>query len=258
MSIEIRLPNITGASPEAQLAQLKSYLYQMVGQLNYALTTVGTATAETYKVVNTTANGTEQQKEDPVSTFNSIKALIIKSADIVQSYYDEISRRLEGIYVAEATFPDGIATFIQETSNDVIANSEYITQMYENVQTILSDIDGIKNDQINVRAHIKTGLLYYVGEDGTESDSELEDGTPVYGVEVGQVVKDENGKETFNKFARFMADRLSFYDQNGSEVAYISDYKLYITNAEITGTLKLGGFAIDTTRGFTLRWVGRS
>ena len=54
-----------------------------------------------------------------------------------------------------------------------------------------------------------------------------------------------------------MADRLSFYDQNGSEVAYISDYKLYISNAEITGALKLGGFTIDTERGFTLRWVGR-
>ena len=256
MSVEIRLPNITGASPEEQLAQLKSYLYQMVGQLNYALTTVETTTAATYNVGNTT-NRTEQQKEDPVSTFNSIKALIIKSADIVQSYYDEISKRLEGIYVAEASFPDGIATFIQNTSNDVIANSEYIAQMYENVQTILSDVEGIKNDQIKVRAHIKTGLLYYVGEDGTESDSELEDGTPVYGVEVGQIITDEYGEESFNKFARFMADRLSFYDQNGSEVAYISDYKLYITNAEITSSLKLGGFKIDATRGFTLIWEGR-
>ena len=37
MSVEIRLPNITGDSTPAQLAQIKSYLYQMVGQLNYAL-----------------------------------------------------------------------------------------------------------------------------------------------------------------------------------------------------------------------------
>ena len=256
MSVEIRLPNITGGSAESQLAQLKSYLYQMVGQLNYALATVESASV-TANASKTSSHADNQQKEDPASTFNSIKALIIKSADIVTAYYDEISKRLNGVYVAEASFPDGIATFIQNTSNDVIANSEYISQMYENVQTILSDIAGIKNDQISVRAHIKTGLLYYVGEDGTESDVELEDGTPVYGVEVGQIVTDENGKETFNKFARFMADRLSFYDQYGGEVAYISDYKLYITNAEITGTLKLGGFTTDTARGFTLRWEGR-
>lgn len=256
MSVEIRLPNITGASPEEQLAQLKSYLYQMVGQLNFALTAMETATAET-STVSAAVKAMEQQKEDPVSTFNSIKALIIKSADIVTSYYEEINKRLAGVYVAEAAFPDGIATFIQTTSNDVIANSEYIKQMYENVQTIKSNVDGIQDDQISVRAHVKTGLLCYVGEDGMESDSEMEGGTPVFGVEVGQTVTDENGNETFSKFSRFMADRISLYDQSGGEVAYISNYKLYITNAEITGTFKLGGFEIDTARGFTLRWVGR-
>lgn len=255
MSLAIRLPNITGGSAEAQLAQLKSYLYQMVGELNYALTTVESAAAAKDVSNATTAAG--QEKEDPLSTFNSIKAMIIKSADIVTAYYDEIKKRLAGVYVAEASFPDGIAAYIQTTSNNVIANSEHISQMYENIQTILSDIESLQDDQINVRAHIKTGLLYYVGEDGTESDSEMDAGTPVYGLEVGQIVTDENGKELFNKFSRFTADRLSFYDQNGSEVAYISDYKLHITSAEVTGSLKLGGFTIETARGFTLRWVGR-
>lgn len=256
MSIDIRLPNITGNTEAEQLAQVKSYLYQMVGQLNYALSTIETGTG----VVDVRGNPVSvsiQQKEDPASTFNSIKALIIKSADIVTAYYDEIVKRLEGVYVAEASFPDGIAAYIQKTSNDVIANSQYISQMYTNIQTILSDVDDIKNDQIKVKAHIKTGLLYYVGEDGKEYDSELENGTPVYGVEVGQIVTDENETELFNKFARFTSNRLSFYDQNNDEVAYISDYKLFITNAEITGSLKLGGFLIDTTRGFTIRWEGR-
>lgn len=256
MSIEIRLPNITGDSAAAQLAQIKSYLYQMVGQLNYALSTMESGT-DIVDASGKSVSVSTQQKEDPVSTFNSIKALIIKSADIVTAYYDEINKRLEGVYVAEATFPDGIATFIEKTSNDVIANSTYIKQIYDDVQTIRSSVTGIEDALIKVNAHIKTGLLYYVGEDGKESDSELENGTPVYGVEVGQVVTDENDNETFNKFARFIADRLSFYDAAGNEVAYISDYKLFITNAEITGTLKLGGFSIDTTRGFTLRWEGR-
>ena len=256
MSVEIRLPNITGDSAPAQLAQIKSYLYQMVGQLNFALSTMESGTG----VVDTRGNSVSistEQKEDPVSTFNSIKALIIKSADIVTAYYDEIIKRLEGVYVAEASFPEGIATYIQKTSNDVIANSQYISQMYTNVQTILSDVAGIKNDQIKVKANIKTGLLCYVGEDGKEYDSELENGTPIYGVEVGQIVTDENEAVLFNKFARFTANRLSFYDQNDDEVAYISDYKLFITNTEITGSLKLGGFKIDTTRGFTLIWEGR-
>ena len=256
MSIDIRLPNITGNTEAAQLAQIKSYLYQMVSQLNYALSTMEAGTGVVDVRENPVSVST-QQKEDPASTFNSIKALIIKSADIVIAYYDEIVKRLEGVYVAEASFPDGIATYIQKTTNDVIANSQYISQMYTNIQTILSDVAGIKNDQIKVDAHIKTGLLYYVGQDGKEYDSELENGTPVYGVEVGQIVTDENEVTLFNKFARFTSNRLSFYDQNNDEVAYISDYKLFITNAEITGSLKLGGFLIDTTRGFTIRWEGR-
>jgi hypothetical protein len=79
----------------------------------------------------------------------------------------------------------------------------------------------------------------------------------VYGVEIGQK-NTIDGEEVFNKFARFTADRLSFYDQNDSEVAYISDYKLYIRNAEITSSLKIGGF-VDTVMpsgDVVTKWVG--
>lgn len=33
----LRLPNITGETPEKQLTQLKSYIFQLVQDLNYAL-----------------------------------------------------------------------------------------------------------------------------------------------------------------------------------------------------------------------------
>ena len=41
MSVNFRYPNITGASEQEQLAQLKRYLYQLVDQLNYAFSTMG-------------------------------------------------------------------------------------------------------------------------------------------------------------------------------------------------------------------------
>ena len=40
MSVKIRYPNITGGSEREQLAQIKSFLYQLVDQLNYALSTL--------------------------------------------------------------------------------------------------------------------------------------------------------------------------------------------------------------------------
>ena len=41
------------------------------------------------------------------------------------------------------------------------------------------------------------------------------------------------------------------------EVAYISDYKLYITNAEISGSLWLSGkFKIYYNGGLAFQWIG--
>lgn len=47
MSINFRYPNITGISEKEQLAQIKSYLHQLVEQLNYAFSTIGEDTAIT-------------------------------------------------------------------------------------------------------------------------------------------------------------------------------------------------------------------
>ena len=43
-------------------------------------------------------------KDDPISNFNSIKGLIIKSADIVDAYYEETSYRMQSAYVAQSAF----------------------------------------------------------------------------------------------------------------------------------------------------------
>jgi hypothetical protein len=85
---------------------------------------------------------------------------------------------------------------------------------------------------------------------------ETEEGVPVYGLEIGQT-NSVDGATVFDKFARFAADRLSFFDSNDVEVAYISDYKLYITNAEISGSLWLSGkFKIYYNGGLAFQWIG--
>ena len=80
---------------------------------------------------------------------------------------------------------------------------------------------------------------------------------PVYGVEIGQKTQID-GEEVFNQFARFTAEKLSFFDSNGVEVAYISDQKLYISHVEVTGTFTQGGF-IDITlpdKSVVTKWIG--
>ena len=242
MSANIRYPNINGTSEAAQLLQVKSYLHQLVDQLNMTLKDVERSAAASSVAAGKEVSKKTDTEATAQSTFNAIKALIIKSADIVNAYYDEINYRLEGVYVAESDF----GAYSQQTTQDIKANSDGISSLYTNIQAIISDIDGIKSQAIESNAYINSGLLYY-GEDGA----------PVYGLEIGQR-NEIDGVEVFNKFARFTADKLSFYDQNANEVAYVGDRKLYITHVEVTGTFVLGGFkdTVQSDGSIVTKWVG--
>lgn len=384
MGIDFRMPNIAGTDRE-QLAQIRSYLYQFIPQLQWALNTLDNSYSSTaQQAITPKPKSLEQptaaaKPDDSEATFNSIKAIIIKSADIVNAYYEDMNKRFESDYVAQSEF----GTFAEKTEQDIQANSTGIAQVFNNVQQIdtnvmniteevvvidnnlknvASNVDNLDNNlksvEINVweldtdlksveenvgaidndlkevegnvgqletnlqdtksgigsnleslssevgqidtaLQEVKTGIDTNVKEltedigdlDSSlkdmkdEVDSELQDvkdelesiiytlievnasiktgllyyddnGVPIYGLEIGQR-NTVDGVEVFNKFARFTSDRLSFYDRNGTEVAYISDYKLHITNAEIEGTLKLGAFLVDTSKGFRLKWVGR-
>lgn len=244
MSIDIRLPNITGRTDSEQLAQIRSYLYQFAGQLQWALNTIESGGTGSNGTILQQIGSASEKNDDPVSNFNQLKGLIIKSADIINAYYEKIDEmlKLSGHYVAQSEF----GTFSQQTSAKVNANSTNIETLFSNIQKITDTIDDLYGSTIGTEAYLKSGLLYYD-----------DNGVPVYGLEIGQT-NTVDDVETFNKFARFTADRLSFYDANDTEVAYVSDYKLVITNAEIKGTLKIGGFILDTSNGLALRWEGRN
>lgn len=343
MGIELRLPNIKGTDKE-QLVQIRSYLYQLTEQLQWALNNVNASapnivvqqipSASSSANLSTTGSGGGFDAE---VAFDALKPFIIKSADIVEAYYDEINSILKGQYVAQSDF----GTFIEQTEANITATSTYVDQQYSDVQVIISEIDttvqdidrevktldttvqtidgnisaldsnvgtinsrvgdldaqvGTANEQIGdlnstvtevngeintlktkneetvgkigelnsaidgvndnlddirasiikANAYIRSGLLYYA-----------DNAIPVYGLEIGQN-NTVNGVEVFNKYARFTSDKLSFYDKNDTEVAYISDYKLYITNVQITGSLQEGGYKdfVDSAGGIVTKWVG--
>lgn len=241
MSIDIRLPNINSATEQGQLSQMRSYLYQLVEQLNWALNTVQDGAVQTVVQPMTapTASGTAAAEQEAQDTFNSIKSLIIKSADIVNAYYETMRLRMDGEYVAESDF----GVYRRTTAAELSATTDSVNQLYTDLQSVEETADGAYDSVRAVTANIKTGLLYT-----------NESGVPVYGLEVGQR-NVENGVESFRKYARFTANRLSFYDQNDTEVAYISDYKLFITKAQITGSITLGRYVADMSDGLAFKWV---
>ena len=243
MALEIRLPNITGVTEREQLAQVKSYLIQLAQQLQWAFGTVGTSSGQAAAVQTTSKTDASVLPSGVVaqSTFNAIKSLIIKSADIVNAYYEEISRRIEGKYVAQSDF----GMFQENTSQQINETSTEVERLFENVQKIITDID--EYSLIETQSRIRAGLLDYDAL-----------GVPIYGLEIGQknVI---DGAEVFNKYARFTSDRLSFYDQNDSEVAYISDNKLFIANVEVLVSIKRGGLIeiVLDNGDIVEKWVGR-
>ena len=281
MSANLRLPNIPPGTPQEQMKHMQSYMYQLVEQLQWALDNIdkqasATTSATTVVQVGSSSKPTPSSSSiDAEATFEAIKSLIIKSADIVGAYYEEINRRLEGEYVAVSDF----GTYSEQTAQDIVTNSTNININLTNLQEVKTGVDSSLGDLVgevgqvgtkvgevddrlsgelgslmdeveatssyirDIKAAIKIGLLY----DG------------VYGIEVGQKTT-EDGEEVFNKFARFTADKLSFYDNNAVEVAYISDYRLYISDVEITSNYKIGGY-IDTVMAdgrVVTKWVGRS
>ena len=232
MSVSISQASILAQDDRQALLQVKSYLFQLSQQLNYAFSVVDGQIATASAAVEQSVKSSRSQ--DPENTFLAIKGLIIKSADIVNAYSEAIEQKLQGEYVAQSAF----GTYKEQTEAAIQANSKNINTVFTNVQEML-------DRQIASEGYIRTGLLDY-----------KETGEGIYGVEGGQQ-DTVDGQKVFAKFARFSADKLSFYDANDTEVAYISDYRMHITNAEITGSLyMLDRFRIYYGGGLAFEWLG--
>lgn len=288
MPVQLRLPDITGSDKE-QLVKIRSYLYKLIPELEFALNSIDTSSSPvvTNIPIVTSPSSTASYSASTQATFNSIKSLIINSAEIVDAYYQEINRRLESVYVAQSDF----GTYAQETAQTIEETSTSTTQGFENVQTIITEnrskiadidedlqdsktaitesIQGVQDRVTGVNAlledtksllhgslddleteltGLKTGIevgteAVVIGVTATIKSGLLyttDAGVPVYGIEIGQSVTDVSGTEVFSKYARFTSEKLSFFDSNGFEVAYVSDKKLFIKMAEITVSLQVG------------------
>lgn len=250
--MNIRLPNINAQTESGQIAQMRGYLYQFAEELQWALNAIESGNRDA--VIVQDAKGNAVSKESAAqSTFSDIKGLIMKSADIVNAYYEKMGAKLNGDYVARSEYGE----YTAKTSATLEATSDRVEQTYTNVQEIKKGgwttddgeyvelgIDEIGKQVVSANAYIKTGLLRY------ETD-----GSPVYGVSVGQHTE-VDGEEVFDAFAEFTANRLAFFDKDpNNPVAYISDYKLHILHAEVD-ILKVGGFRFDTTNGLAIYWEG--
>ena len=250
MDINLDLPLISGASTEAQVQQIKSYLFQMVQQLQWAFSQ--TESRETMERAVNKVTSAAKKEDNPVERFNSIKALIIKSADIVEAYYEKIDNLIStsGKYVAQSTF----GTYTEDVAQQLSASADRIDQNIARLETITGAVDGIDNFQ-----KVQQSYLHY-GNVGTTLDDSGMASENAPGIEIGdyQVMDDGQAVTANRRFARFTAYGLELFGESkdAAPVAYIKQNRLFITNAEVTNSMKLGGFLIQKSNGLSFDWVG--
>lgn len=239
---EFKRPNITGKTEAQQLQQIKTYLFQLTGELNFALKDTERVLRENGITSDTSKEKTIQkgtEENNAQKTFSNIKNLIIKSADIVEAYYEVINQRLSGSYVAQSDF----GTYKEETESRFTATSTNLTQYYEKISSVESELNNL-NELRKDGCYIKTGWL--------------DDDETIAGFEVGVYDETTNGKDV--GFARFTTEELAFYDGNGikeeNKLAWFSKYKMYVRDVTIKGILEHGGYAVDPSDGLAWKWVG--
>lgn len=94
MSINIRYPNISGFTEKEQIAQIRSYLHQLVEQLNYAIPKLGTGDGST----QTKSTNTSEVQSGELSYYD-LRSLIIQKLQEVDALFDNFSKKMESEYV---------------------------------------------------------------------------------------------------------------------------------------------------------------
>ena len=234
MAMELRLPNITGETPEAQLAQIKSFLYSTIEQLNYALTVTDKATATlTQKVEKAVDTSSPEKKAE--STFNEIKNMIIKDADIVSSYKEEITKEYDGKYVAIGK----LGTYEENIRSSITEGPDGINVQLKSLKEIT---DTLRNDAVRQsEGYIKIGKI------------DEKDGTDVYGVEIGQNLSSDSDRKLFS---RYTADGTTLYNSNGIETIVIAAGKTKFSGNVTVDELTIDNFSLNKSNGLGLYWEG--
>ena len=248
------MPPYPNGSVQQQLTQQYSYLFQMAQQLNMALAALegGTVSASggsgPQRKGGVAASGAASPSDN--EQFQNLKAMIIKTAQQVTRNMEQLEVRLSEEYVAASQF----GTYVQRLSAYLEANPEALTQYYSFCSDLAADVKAVdaafSSYRLDTEGYIRTGIVYYEGA------------SPVYGVAVGQnlTTTEIDGHQVVeqNNFrAVFTAQRLSFW-QDSTEIAYVSNNRLYITNITVLDSITIGPWRMDSVMGLAFKWIGGS
>ena len=229
-------PPVLQGDERTQLTQLYNHLFNLSSKLNEAMLSVGvqeTAVTDSSASLRMTtgssgSSGSGAAQEENKELYNTLKALIVKTANIVRTEMDEIQTQLHAETMAVSA---EVGTLEQSLDATIRATAEGVLQDYH-YSELVTDTSTNTFFRTQTNQYIFTGLI---------NTSPVE-----YGIAIGEGVTsyDQNGNPYLNqnaKVATFTMNKLAFW-QGTTQLAYFSSGKFYITNGEITNTLQIGNY----------------
>lgn len=241
--------NIQSPPRVTEISELHNWLYQMVEQLNVALSAV--QAQDDMEAQDTETGRGTVTTEDLNSQSDQLKALVIKTANTVRVELQKEIRRMESSYLALSDFGEyreDISREIEETASGTVEN--YAASI--GLKNYIEDSADLKEWQAETSGYIRKGFIYR-----NEAD------VPVLGIAIGQNIAAKS--ETQDGFAElevsnqnlgfFTSEGLEFY-VNGERVAFFRNDGADMKNATISGRLRIGDWEISHTNGFEIKWIG--
>ena len=214
------LSALSNLSQEMQLRKIRGYLYQLTEQLRYTLGNLDTEnlTPAAAKKLDGAANkdavdaSLEQSFAKSERQYKEALSQIIAAADAVTAAYSAemnvLSDRIQSDVEARYALKSDVEQSALSISSRVTQNAGDITAAFTRVLQLEDAVGSFRQETFSTFIRFDAG-----------------------GVELGR---------TDSEFrCRLTNERLSFL-QGANEVAFISNNRLYITDAVVTGTLSLG------------------
>ena len=248
-TIVLQPPSLRGTEAE-KLDQVYRYLFRLSEELNNALNASEDIPGRVLKTQSGSEAGRVVQQPGSNAQANDLRALIIKTAEIVNRRVDklvtELGSEIEAISDDYGSFKQDIDRRIEETAEATIEQFDFSERI---VGVESSVVDGVTEYRISSLGYIKRGIIAFD-----------DDGFPVYGIAVGEDLTEQtvvqNGVEytvvdTTKSLATYTSDGITFY-VNGVVRAYFTNEKLYVTRVEVTDGITIGDFVIDLKDGSAL------
>ena len=126
MNLNLRYPNITGLSEKEQLSQIKSFLHQLVDQLNYAMPSAESSSTQTVQ-----AQGAE-------ISYYELRSLIIQGVQQMEDDFAKLSQKMTSEYVPKTGWGADMDIVTDAEGNVAEAEKKQYTLTEEDKQEIVS------------------------------------------------------------------------------------------------------------------------